>query len=237
MSIQLRIITSVIPDLKDFVSFLYSKTTLRLIVREVGKKCETEHLHCVFNLVKTRSTFRQHLKEKYPHLDGNVHYSTKLLDDPPAMIRYCCKGLPDKLPDVLYCANDINVNHEYDQFWIVNKTLKKTSEAVTSPVKKVKSPTWSERVFADILSEYPQQVDTIRVHQMIFKPSDEEIAFYVNAKRDIFRYMMKCLGKGCKKLNENIIRDIFHGILNSIMQEDIEVGNAYSDKLFKALNL
>ena len=55
------------------------------------------------------------------------------------------------------------------------------------------------------------EIDMVRVYELLTKPTDYERAEYQKAKRALFGHVMKCLGKSVKKLNDNIIKDLWNG--------------------------
>lgn len=51
-------------------------------------------------------------------------------------------------------------------------------------------------------------------------------------EKAVFRLMMQCLGRGSKKLSMKIIEELFDGLINSMVQTDVEAGEAYSDCIY-----
>lgn len=241
---HLRIHTDVINnDIEKFVTFLRSKSETHLVVKELGSKNKREHLHCVFISNKTVSTFRQQLIKEYPGIAGkqNGAYSLAAVKDYNSMLQYCCKGEDGNKPCVMYSKDDINTDNLYVKYWEVNASLKKTEVNMGcqngSSVLKAKSKSWTEKVYEEIRTDFEVECNTIITFTMDTHPSDLLRQQYIDSKKTIFRHMMRCLGKSAKKINENIVGDLFRGFINGIVQSDTEAGNAYSDRLFNNLKL
>lgn len=213
------------------------------------------HLHILFKETDvTKSTIIQNLVKQYPWIKGNGSYSCSKTDklkkkkvgddekgDDEKAKCYVCKGAnKEEMPIVVgKCLIDYKDYHF--KYWQVNAELTEKvnmdcqngSSLVTKAKSKTK--TWSERTYDEIRKKYEVECNTIITYYQDVKPSDVLVTQYDLSRRIIFRYMMKCLGQNVKKINENIIRDLWSGFMNSIIQSDEISGQNYSDKLFNAL--
>ena len=92
-----------------------------LIVREDGNR---PHIHCVITeFPKTKSTFCQQLKKRFPVVVGNKSFSCETKDDMEAQLRYLSKGNSlEEQPEVLYNDN-IDVESYHSQYWEINNSL------------------------------------------------------------------------------------------------------------------
>lgn len=236
---HLRIHTKELGDLTKFCNFLTQRNVVALIVKEYGKE-KKEHLHIYVKPNKTKSTMIQQIVKEYPGIKGNGSYSCRaVIETPENFVKYCCKGEnADTLPNVLVNSG-YDVDELHKQFWLTNKTLKQSSGVnmgcQNDPPKKVKALSWTEKVYQQIQNDYENEVYVIQQHQR--DPKSVDILDYNNARRTIFRHMMKCFGKSVKKINATIIQDHYNGFINSIAQADEVAGEKYSDRLFDSLIL
>lgn len=233
--LHLRVHTQYLGEIPKFIDFLKTKTDLHLVVRENGSKEKREHLHTLLTPKKTLSTFRQQLLKEYPLVKGNGAYSLELVKNEESIVRYCCKGEDNKMPDVIFNSS-IDIENEHKLYWEKNTELKQVSGVnmgcQNGSPKKVKVPTWTERVYNEIMEQFEPQVNTIIAYQDLYKPTENEVKIMLESKKVIFRYFMKCMGKSVKKLDDVIIRQMFNGIINAIIQSNEEAGNKYADKMF-----
>lgn len=222
-------------EILTFVEFLKTKSDLVLVVKEIGKKEKREHLHILLTPQKTLSTFRQQLLKQYPVIKGNGAYSLETVKNEDSMVKYCCKGEDGKMPNVVF-NKGIDIDNEFKLYWEKNNELKSSSGVnmgcQNASPKKVRVPTWSEKVFNEILTEFEPEVNTIVTHQLLCKPTDFELKQYEESKRILFRFVLKSLGKSVKKLDDNILRSLFNGIINAVINTNEQAGNKYADKLF-----
>lgn len=227
--------------------WLLTKSDLYICVREVGKQ-NNPHIHAVLAFTKiTESSFRQGLKKQF-NVNGNSGFSLeKIKKDLQSSIRYCCKGeseTPYSKPDVLHCKSDIDVAHLNAEYWDFVMEQKQKREQViddlTCTVKSVvkkRAKTWSERVVDVLKNEHTDVCEIIRtyVNQPIKYLSDDEIECYDEARAKVFEIMMKHLGMGCKKLSHRIVEELYEGFINSIVQQDDNVGAEYARKWYKSV--
>lgn len=222
--------------LSELVQFIKERSLVVLIVKEID--ANRPHIHCVilkFN--QTKSTFCQQLVKQYPALKGNGSYSCSVKNEFPLMIQYCLKGEAiDVHPDIIYHDPkfvDPVMGHQL--YWETNMLLKAKSKKDTSLVVKAKSKTWTEKVYDEIKHLYSVEIVTIQTYQLLYKPTEMETNAYQESRKVIFRYMMKCFGKAAKKISNNIVRDIFDGFMNGIIQDHEQAGEKYSDKLYNMI--
>lgn len=228
-------------NLSEILEYIKSKADVLICVHETATR---NHIHTVLIFKQTKSTFFQQFLKKYSEYKGNKSYSCEKVKKKDDMIAYCCKGLSsDILPEVLIKSDDICVVDYHTQYWKVNAIVMEKKEVNmgcqngSSLVSKAKSKSWSERVFEQIQDELSSECDVIISYNNGFKLTDSEQQLLIEAKRKVFRMVVRCLGKSVKKINENIIRDLYSGFINSILQKDETAGNAYADKLFNAFCL
>lgn len=218
------------------------------------------HIHMLFNERKvTQSTVIQKLKKRFPFIHGNGAYScqdvTKLKKkkrqdepesgDPEKAKNYLCKGASINEMPIVIGHTDVDIEKYHNDYWTRYLELKSNGnhevnmgcQNDSSLVSKAKSKSWSERVFDDVVEKYQSQCMCITQFQLIYRPSDYEKEMYDKSRKEIFRYMMKCLGKAVKKINHKIIEELWSGFINAIIQNsgNEESANAYSDKLFDNL--
>ncbi|MEO5351305.1 MAG: hypothetical protein H7836_16935, partial [Magnetococcus sp. YQC-3] len=109
--------------MNELVTFIKANSQVVIIVRETD--ANRPHLHCVltgFN--QTKSTFFQKFTKLFPMLKGNRSFSCEKKDDYEAQIRYCCKGLQNCLPEVLFVDCEINIQTYHEAYWAENLLLK-----------------------------------------------------------------------------------------------------------------
>jgi hypothetical protein len=164
----------------------------------------------------------------------------KVGDDEKAK-SYVCKGESNLILPTVIGISKIDVKAYHTKYWEVNAQVIKEvnmdcqngSSLITKA--KTKTKTWTEKVCIDILEKFQPECNTIHSYHIDVKPSDSLIASYKKSHQDIFLYFFKCLGKGAKKINETIIRDMFAGVMNFIISQNDEAHNAYGLKMYKGL--
>lgn len=231
----------------DIYKFLSEKCEVIICVFESHDN--RPHLHILFKETKiTKSAVIQGLLKNFPSLKGNGAYSCSKTDkmkkkkvgDDEKAIAYLCKGENRETMPILVGVSTIDIELYHNKYWEVNDHVKavnmgcQNGSAVTQS-KKTKS--WSEKVYDQMKELYEVEINTIIGYHLDTRPSDYLQKKYDESRQILFCYMMKCLGKGVKKLNENIIRDLWSGILNAILQEDEEAGPKYALTLFTQLIL
>lgn len=228
---------------QDVKVYLLKKTSLHIMCQEIGSQMKP-HIHAVIAFTKVvENTFRQGLKTTFG-LDGNSGFSLKKIQkDLHSSVRYCCKGeKEDRKPCILYNQPDYNVMELNKEFWdFVDKESVKfevKEHLVNSNKPKTKCKTWSERTYDEIKMN-TDACNKIRnyVNIPINVLTDGEKKMYNESRLVVYHIMMKCLGKGVKKLNDVIIGDLYRGFLNAIVYEDDEVGLQRSTDLYTKLFL
>ena len=214
-------------DLNAMVGWIRSHSVATIIAREEGERV---HIHSIISPIKTKSTFIQQFLIKYPNLKGNKSYSCESVKEYDSMIRYICKGnSKDELPDVLY-HKDIDVEEMHKDYWKVNQEIKQKTK------EKKKMQTWSQRVASDFREQYPEEVIVIQELCCAYKKTEEEVKHFEKAKLTLFNFMMKCLGKSVKVLDDMIIVRLFKGIYNSYVQEGSQ-SEKYNNALYAKLDI
>lgn len=224
---HLRVHTEYV-SIDALVLFMREKTELIIVSKEQGNK---EHLHIVFELKKTLSTFRQQLLKSFPLLKGNKSYSLEVIKTTiEQMVRYACKGTRETLPCVLFSNPSVNIEECHRKYYqIIDETnVARSSSSVKS---NVKSKTWIEKLYENIQEMYKYEISVIQTNSCIMRLTDIEKEDLEKSRKVIFAYMCKCLGKSVRKINDNILRDLFEGIINSINQ-DGDFSTEYSMKLY-----
>lgn len=219
-------------DLKSLVDFITGKAVVVLCVKEID--ANRPHIHTVITEWKqTKSTFIQQLLKEYPLLNGNGSYSCSKKDDIDAQLRYCLKGEnKETMPDVLYNQN-VDVSKYHMDYWEENSLLKAKSKTEYQPngsenvkLLKIKSKTWTEKVFDEMKELYLPHIRAIQVFQRTYKPSEHEIKTERDSRIILYNYMKKRLG--CKKQSDYILRDLFTGFISGFIQEDLESSEKYN---------
>nr|WPR18727.1 MAG: hypothetical protein [Owegonang virus 21] len=229
----------------------------------IAKRCEViifvyeehdnrPHVHILFRETQvTQSTVIQNLKKQYPIIKGNGAYSCqkcdkmkkkKIGDDEKAKA-YVCKGkyhgYDASCNPIVIGVCTIDVKFYHDKYWEVNEEVKKASsnqEEVNSLLKpKAKTKSWTERVCADIIRDFEIECNTICTYYADTKPSELLIQQFKECHKIVFLYFFNCLGKGAKKINENIIRDMFTGVINFITSQNDQANRGYGTKMYKGL--
>lgn len=217
------------------------------------------HIHMLFDETKlSKSRVIQKLLEKFPGIKGNASYSCqdvtkakkkKGVDEPEGgdiekAKAYLCKGVSVSETPIVIGETNVDVDFYHIQYWnrflelkAKNKEVNMGCQNDSSLVVKAKSKSWTEKVYDEINVKFKKEIGVIVNYQLIYRPSDSEHEMYYEARRDIFRHMMLCLGKSVKKLSSRIIEEIWQGFMNAIIQnsDNVEAKNAYSDKLFNSI--
>lgn len=214
------------------------------------------HIHMIFDERKlSKSRVFQKFKEQFPHIKGNQMFAcqdvTKVkkkkgLDEPEGgdiekAKAYLCKGVSVDETPVVVGETKVDVDFYHTQYWkrfmelraSSNREVNMGCQNDSSLVVKAKSKNWSERVYDEIIVKYQNECICINKFQL----SNHDKEKYDLARRKIFRYMMKCLGKSVKKISGRIIEELWKGFMNAIVQNTgtEDEANAYSDKIFDTL--
>lgn len=227
----------------------------------LGQRCEViicvfeqhdnrPHLHILFKESGiTKSTIIQNLLKKYPMLKGNGCYSCsktdkmkkkKVGDDEKAKA-YVCKGESNTVMPIVIGLCKIDVKAYHTKYWEVNAEIMEKvnmdcQNGSFSVLKaKSKTKTWTEKVCEDIIHIYEIECNTICAYYADAKPSELLFNQYKESHKILFLYFFKCMGKGAKKMNENILRDMFAGIINYITEKNDVANAGYGSKLYKGL--
>lgn len=228
-------------SLNDVISFIKDKSLVNIIVHET--ESSRPHIHCVILPNKTVSTFRQQMLVKFPSIKGNGVYSLEMVKDFDKMVRYCCKGEQDVMPDVKHSVyTEEQIEEFHDKYWeIILETQKASSNRSevnsAGEKKKVKAQTWTEKVFNELL-EYEDEVKIIREYHSLEYPNSFQEQVYYNAKLTLFTHMLGCYGNVLKQIDDFILQRQFRGFLNGILKRgEKEVFSKYAKQVFLRLNV
>lgn len=242
-TLSFRIHTEFIDNLDEFVMFLRKHNDVYLIVREVGKE-KRQHLHIALKFKKTLSTFRQQILKMCPRAKGvgNGAYSIRQVTELEPVLRYFCKGENGNKPDIVFAVENLDIEMLHNLFWSINKEMKSKTEGNmgcqngTSVEKKVKTKSWLEKLYDDIIKEFSVECNTIVTYQYYEKAADSERRLYDESRRIIFRHFVKCLGKAVKKFGTRTLQEMFDGIINAIIQNADDVaGGMYADRIYSQI--
>lgn len=229
---------------KSFYDWLVTRCEVIVCVYEAHDN--RPHLHILFKEKDiTKSTIIQSMLKKYDTLKGNGSYSCsktdklkkkKVGDDEKAKC-YVCKGLKDSLPIIIGDAK-IDVEAYYKQYWQVNeKASNHNTIAVNSKYQKTKTKTFTERLVEGIFADFEVEVNSIISYHLDTKPNELLVKQYDDSRRTLFRHMILCYGKAIRKINENIIRDTWSTIMNSILATNEYCSNKQADRWFNYIVL
>jgi len=109
------------------------------------------------------------------------------------------------------------------------------SDKLEVNVKKTKTKTWTERVCDEIVTQLSIECNTVRTYYRDLHPSDLLVFEYKASHKKIFLHFLRCLGKAAKKMNDNLLKDMFNGVINFILSFDDESHTNYGVKLYKGL--
>lgn len=122
-----------------------------------------------------------------------------------------------------YVDENIDANFYHLEYWKENSLLKAKSNEVNtvlqkdpSLVLKTKSKTWTDRTFDEIQEKCKDEIRIIRGYRILYNPTEAEKRKDDIAQAAIFELMIRCLGRGAKKMNNNILFDMFTGFINGI---------------------
>lgn len=209
-------------SLYDFVSWARSYSTVLIACFEISRTGQ-EHLHMVFIPLKTKSTFIQQMHVAFgERYKGNKSYSCEQKKkDLVNNYIYLCKGTRFKEPEIIFkiasITNDMVLQY-WKHYWS-DKPIDADKTISTKP-KKNASPTWSEELTKTIQNDRPNY-------------KWEYCAEDVN---DLYKYVLKHLGKSSKKLSPIIVRDFVYGQLNALTDgECCQMRKKFQQEMFPDL--
>lgn len=190
--------------------FLLQNGTNILSIKEID--AERPHIHTVLLFEKTKSTFWQRLKKKFPELAGNKDFSISEVKDTPQdlqnILQYICKGEQEKTEENPYGLPDVVLNHPQDHYdimklcndyWIKNADLKSKNEK--DPVEKTlkeKKVSFTDECIRSLRKEYPKR----------------QWDMNESAISTVFNVVITKLGEKSKVFDRSILRRLVFGILN-----------------------
>lgn len=189
------------------LAFVKIHTVRAVMVYEMAdEEVSRDHSHTVimeFLNVKPE-TFRKNLLIKFPHLKNRNHSFKKIKEDEEEKsIRYICKGKQDSLPICVINTADIDIEKQYQDYWIVNRSLQKS---------KSKQKEISKNFLTKCIERYQEKIKTGELDNR-HRLSDSDL---LNVHQvQAYYAVMEVYGDTPKGLDELIIRRAVYGILNS----------------------
>lgn len=221
--------------LTNIILWVRSETKCLLAVKEIGSATEKKHIHCLIQ-IKNKSTFIQKFHKKFPaRYVGNKSYSCeqlkKALDN---SLRYLSKGEKrgDHPVTMFSSYTESEILEFHNQYWDENESLK-----IPKKDKKGSTLTWSQVCKLDYQKEHPEIVSQLIGTCSLYHPTDSEKEIQTSSKFHLFSYCMKRLGKSVKVLDEGVIKKLYNGIYNSIVQEDEHSSSRFNKDLFNSIIL
>lgn len=221
-------------NIKSVMLWLRATTSVIIIAKELGSLTEKKHIHCLFEHdEKKLSTFRQQFLKKFDCYKGNKSYSIeqikKELDN---NVRYLCKGEKKGDHNVLWSKyTDKEIIEFHNKYWEQNE-----SQNYSKKDKKISTETWSQKVLKEFKNDYPGICLKIWSYHCEYKPNDYERECYDECRLELFEFLMSRLGKSAKILDDTIIHKLYTGIMNSIIQEDVNASKMFNKKYFQKLD-
>jgi len=185
--------------LKHFVESLKSPRVLSVFEDE-DHEVPRPHTHTAIYTNLDKKAFSVLVRKAFPIHKGNRAFSVfDDISDRYKLECYLCKGKArGTLPVVLETnLTEEEILERHNKYWDVNEELKggKTKK------KKEKTLTWSQRVAAAYVKEYPQRV----IHH------DSRSKFL------LYNFVLESLGKDFKSFDEIVLRRLTLGIWNSLL--------------------
>jgi len=200
-------------------TFLLQNGSNILSIKEID--AERPHIHTVLLFDKTKSTFWQRLKKKFPDLDGNKDFSISEVKDTPQdlqnILQYICKGetiesvvveanntssaITTKLPDVIlhHPKEHYDIMKLCNDYWIKNAELKASNIKVqVDKTQKEKKMSFTEECILQLRKQSPK-------YKWSMSPND---------MKSVFQVVIMKLGEKSKVFDRSIIRRLVFGVLN-----------------------
>lgn len=224
--------------LDNLVTFIKTASCAHLIVSEYDESDGGRpHIHSIISPTKTKSTFIQQLKAKFPKVKGNKYYSCETVKKEENLYHYLCKGINDTtMPVVHFFHPDVNPEQLHKEYWEVNKKLRTQSDGVVKK-KKEKTLNWLQETKIDFCKENPTLLFTLQdiTGESCYLPDSTRKLMYDNAKKILLGFILKRLGSNGKLFDDGLIVRFFKVIQNMIIQ-DGEHASKLTDHLFEKLS-
>lgn len=208
----------------DLVSFLKETTDVDVITHEEGLNIR-QHIHSIIRIPIRMNTWRDHLLKKFPTIKGNKSYSCAVVKKYDEMTRYCLKGRVNDWPDVLYTKyTEDQVKEFYSRYWKIQDEIlaaKRVSVEVNTGcqndpsteirVKRVRAPTWSQKLTTTIIKEFPGLCNAVCQHY-----SGVDID-YDEGHESLTSIILENMGQASKNLDEYILTRIYNAQVTAII--------------------
>ena len=185
-----------------------------LIVREQATRA---HFHAIFATRKSEAQWRKDFKARFPHLEGNKHYSLRKIKSSDGIEDYICKGeKPGVLPEVMEASRSWTQSHiqrHHETYWdrhqeeqVSTARAKAGSDSVISDHKGktiVRTPTHIEKTALHLQSKYPD---------VEWRYND------ITHRRIAYRAMMARLGEAGKGFDALILTRLFNGVMHQLCE-------------------
>ena len=182
------------------------------ILSIIEKDAERPHIHSVFQFDKTKSTFGQRLKKKFPTLDGNKDFSISQVGDTPDdlqnILKYICKGEEEQLPNVVFHLpkEHYDVMKLHNDYWLTNAELKMSNVKVQSDnTQKQKKISFTEESILQLRKE---------------RTNNEAWDMSPNSFATVFAVVINKLGEKAKVFDRSILRRLVFGVLNVLCPQE-----------------
>ena len=234
---QMRVTEDLDDSLVSVMLWLRTNATVLIIAKELGSQTEKKHIHALIELDESKKSgfiqaFHKNFKDKYK---GNKGYSCEVIKKAlNNNLRYLCKGESLGIYNVPYKGKftDAEVELMNQEYWQQNQ-LTNFSKAV----KKTATGSWCEKVSKEFEIAYPQIVINIqKYHSIKDNSSSAEKESYNTTRELLFDFCMKSLGKSYKVLDEQIIKKLYNGCMNSFIQSNDESSVKFNKKHFKQMD-
>lgn len=201
-------------ELIDVALWVRQHSTTCFIVREQATRA---HFHAIFGTRKSVDQWRKDFKKKFPHLEGNKHYSLKSIKSQIGIKDYLCKGgnlgeLPEILERSPYWTDELILQHHtsfHERHLPEVEAAQAARQGSDSVVvdhagrSRIRTPTVPERVALSLRRDYPDR-------EWRFSNSID--------RRIIYQKMMVKLGEAGKSFDLIVLRRLFNGILHQLCE-------------------
>lgn len=216
--------------IQQVMLWLRSVTNVMIVAKENGSITEKKHIHCLFEHdPKKLSTLRQQFLKKFDCYKGNKSYSLESIKkELENNQRYLCKGEKEGEHNILWSIyTDSEIQKFHNDYWQQN-----ASQNYSKKDKEKTNTSWSQKVKLEFNIIHEQYVNTIIHYHSDYQPSDYLKTQYEEARRQLFNFILKCLGKSAKLLDEQIIRKLYNGIMNQYIQQDAKASETFGNYFF-----
>jgi len=201
--------TSVFEKIKAYIIREIPKYAVFIeISTEVGKT----HIQGKIGKCISHEQLRKHFKSEFPNLFDKSNYSIAPIKDIEQWDSYICKD------------GNVLCNNVFTQEFI-DEQVEKHKVCVNNHKKKMEKKqsavSFTQKVFADFLIEFPLDVRDIQYYSHYEGTLTEyELKCYDRATSSLLSYILKRLGKVVKVFDDCVLQRLYSGIKNSIIQLD-----------------